>query len=180
MLKSKGLSEAIVKSIPTYCLALSQSQGYWMDVFKERTDASEEWAGVVDGAYLLRDELTNDFSYAFRKDDELMARVALIKEGSTHGDMIQDLNELAVTGKKNLNLLNAVGVQEEKLDKAAEMSAYLLRLRTKADEGRSGTHPNLLIRNQIFMLLNNAINEVRDCARYAFWRNEEKLNRYFL
>jgi hypothetical protein len=70
----------------------------------------------------MRDQLIHSFRYAFRKVDGLLARLDEIAQGDTNSDMVQDLNDLSVLGKANLDLLTTVNFDPAKLDAAADMA----------------------------------------------------------
>lgn len=77
--------------------------------------------------------------YAFRKDEALLAKVSAITDGASREDMIQELNDIAVFGKGNTALLEAINFDLTRLDQAAEtadkMAELLARARGENDTG---------------------------------------------
>ncbi|WP_289055255.1 hypothetical protein [Carboxylicivirga marina] len=179
-LKKAGLDEAVLHSIKTYVQGLSTAEAHWLDVYKRKRDAMEEWSSSLDDAYEFKDELINDLAFAFRKHPELLSRVDMLREGTSHDDMIQDFKEIAVTGRKYPELLTGIGVEANKLDAAEEMYKHLFNLKALATGERNEVHPSLQIRNQIYTLLSEAHKEVKETVRYVFWRDTDNLNRYLM
>ncbi len=179
-LKKAGLKEAVLESIKTYTKGLSTAEAHWLDVYKRKKDAMEEWSSNLDDSYELKEELLNDLSFAFRKEPGLLARVEMLREGNTHDDMIQDLKEIAITGRKHLDLLGAIGVSSDKLDQAEELYNKLFELKALATGEKNEVHPALLVRNQIYTLLADVVKELKEVVRYVFWRDTDNLNRYLM
>jgi hypothetical protein len=45
--------------------------------------------------------LLHAYAFTYRKHADLAVRVSAIREGATHADMIQNMNNLAVIGREN-------------------------------------------------------------------------------
>lgn len=177
-LMAAGLSEAQIDSLALRSEACREAQSQWAKVFKSAEMAEQEWAADGAAGYQLRDRMLQAFRYAFRKSPELLSRVALIAEGSTNDDMIQDLSDLAVLGKANLPLLQAIRLPATLLDEAEKNAARLGELLAGARAAQAATPDQLDLRNRSYTFLKEAVDEVRACGKYVFASNEHRLKGY--
>lgn len=179
-LKAVGLDETKVDLIRIYTLGLSIAEANWMDVYRQKRDAMEKWSSSLADSYEFKEVMINDFSFAFRKHPELLTRIEMLRDGSTHDDMIQDLREISVTGRKHVDLLTAIGFDTTKLDEAEAMYTRLFELKALATGEKNEVHPSLNIRNQIYTLLYDIMQDVKDYVRYVYWRDLDNLNRFLI
>jgi len=110
-----GITGNAINEIPVRAGACREAQSRWFKDRNSQLEAQREWGVQSPLAYALRDELLHTFRYAYRADDALLARVAQIAEGSTHADMIQDLNDLSVLGNNNPAPFQSLGFELGKL-----------------------------------------------------------------
>ena len=92
--------------------------------------------------------------------------------------MIQDLNDIAVLGKENIEPLQNINFDVALLDEAATTADTLSDLLAQATTDREENNIARVIRDQAFTYLKQAMDEVRNCGQYVFWRNEERLKGY--
>jgi hypothetical protein len=92
--------------------------------------------------------------------------------------MIQDLYNLAILGKNNPEPLKAIGFDMSMLDEALQVSDEMADLLARANGEKRSDHMSKLIRDKAYTHLKEAVDEVRDCGKYLFWRNEERYKGY--
>jgi len=177
-LTAAGLDWTIVDSLPVRCGALRQAESLWFKERFTREEAEREWREKSPVAYDLRNQLLHDFHFAYRNNPDLANRVSHIAEGSGHADMIQDLNDLAELGKANTDQLNTIGFSIEQLDLASSTSAEMAELLSQATSDRADNNAARVIRDKAYTLLKQAVDEIRDCGQYVFWRNAERFKGY--
>ena len=118
------------------------------------------------------------YRYAFRKDATLLSKVATIAEGYGNADMLQDASDLALLGRDNLGLLNLIGFDVSKIEtlenNVDELSVILARANGEKLEGNEP----LLLRNKAYSHLKEAVDEIRACGKYVFWKNDERVKGY--
>ena len=136
LLMKAGLRRELVEDLRFRADAASEAQSLWHNVLDAMEEARRRWRIESPEAYELRDELLHYMRYAFRDEEALLAKVASIAEGDSDADMIQDLNDAASLGKQHAALLEAVGFDFNKLDRAAQMSAQMGDLKGKAAANR--------------------------------------------
>lgn len=176
-LTSHGLEWSFVDSLSTRTGALREAQSNWLAKHKAQKEAEKEWIEKSPVAFKFRDSLLNAYRYGFRKDKALLSIVAIIADGYSRDDMIQDLNDLAVLGRENTAPLQSINFDLDKLEQAAEMSATMAKLLAKA-KGEDGSSESLIMRNRAFTYLKQAVDEIRGCGKYTFSGKEEKLKEY--
>lgn len=175
-LVAHGIDWQLAESIPERAAACAEAQGNWAKDFKAQEEAEKEWIKKSPAAFKLRDSILDAFRYAFRKDTALMAKVAVITEGTSREDMIQDLTDISILGKANVTLLEAVKFDVSKLDLASATSDEM-RLLLAGAKGQNGNSKQLDIRNRAFTYLKQAVDEVRSCGKYAF-ADDDRVKRY--
>ncbi len=178
-LTGAGLDWNLVQELPVRAGALREGQSIW---FKERftqEEAEKEWQQESPEGYDLRNQLLHSLHYAYRNAADLVGRVSAIADGSGHADMIQDLNDIAVLGKENIGPLQKINFDVALLDQAAGTADKLADLLAKATTDRADNNSARIIRDKAYTHLKQAVDEVRECGQYVFWRsNEARLKGY--
>ena len=116
--------------------------------------------------------------YAFRNDEGLLSRVEDIALGDSNADMVQDLNDLSVLGKANLDLLTPISFDAALLDEAALTSNQMGDLLGATNGERKKDCEAMLIRDKAFTYLKAPMDEIRNCGKYVFWKNPDRFEGY--
>jgi hypothetical protein len=177
-LVAAGLDWTMVDDLPLRAGALREAQSLWYKVRFAREEAQKEWNEKSPDAYDLRDTLLHTFRYAFRNQADLSSRINAIADGSGHADMIQDLNDLSLLGKDHTELLTAVGFDLTLLDTAASLSEELSSLYSEVSTGKNEENTERVIRDKAYIYVKQALDEVRACGQYVFWRDDARLKGY--
>jgi FAD/FMN-containing dehydrogenase len=177
-LTAAGLDWSLVDDLPVRADAASEAQSEWHNVRFGREEAQKQWALLSPAGYELRDEILHAMRYAYRAQPELQSRVDAVAEGSSDSDMIQDLNDVSVIGRENLKPLVAVGFDPAKLDAAASKSRELAGLRADASADKRVDRERKLLRDRAYTHLKQAVDAVRQCGQFVFWKDEERLVGY--
>jgi hypothetical protein len=177
-LTQAGLDWSLVTSLPTRAGACREAQSLWNKERNTREQSEQDWKDQSPAAFNLRDELIHTFRYAFRNQEGLLGRVDEIAQGDTNSDMIQDLNDLAELGKANLDLLAVVNFDASLLNLAADLADQMGDLLGATNGERKKDSEAMIIRDQAFTYLKQAMDEIRNCGKYVFWRNADRLKGY--
>jgi len=177
-LVAAGLDWSFVTNLPARAGACREAQSRWIKERKTHQQAEQEWNKKSPEAFNLRDNLTHAFRYAFRSKGDLLSRIADIEQGDTNSDMVQDLNDLSVLGKANVDLLKAIGFDLSLLDTSASVSYEMGDLLGATNGEREKDNEAMVIRDKAYTLLKMAIDEIRECGKYVFWRTPEMLDGY--
>jgi len=170
---------ALIDDIPVRAGGLKYAQLLWDQVYKDTSDAEEEWKTVSPVAYDLRDELLHVFRYAYRKDEKTTALVARIAEGSGHADLVMDLGSLAMLGKNNPAPLEAVSLDLSKLDKASQLSDQCNELLGRVHGARTADDQSEKeMRDRAFTHLKEAVDAIREAGKFLFWKDEKRAALY--
>ena len=178
LLVSRGLDPLIIDELLTATGASRHAEGEW---FKERfgkKEAEKQWIAQSPEGYLLRDELCDEFEFAFFEDHRLMKRVEAIKDGTGDEDMIQDLANIVGVGKANIKLLQATNFDVTLLDKAEELSDTLPGILAAANGDKAEDSATKKIRDQAYTYLKIRVDEVRRYGKFVFRNNKERLVGY--
>ncbi len=128
--------------------------------------------------FILRDDLLNEFRYAYHNHDDLKTRVAAVAEGAGDADMLQDLNDLAVIGRENPEPLKETNFDFDLLELAAEKSRTLGELRANASVDKEAYKAQKLLRNQAYTHLKQAVDEIRRAGKFLLRKNDDRLKGY--
>lgn len=177
-LATVGITREMIDDIPVRAGALREAQSIWAKDRYAQEDAQIQWKIQSPLAFDLRNELLHIFYFAFRKDEVLLNRVRKIAEGDSNADMIQDLNDLAVLGKANIDTLKAVGAKPALLDDAATKADEMASLLATANGDRAEQSEAKTIRDKAFTHLKQLVDEVREAGKFLFWRNPDRYKGY--
>lgn len=178
-LSAARLDWSLVEDLPQLAGALREAESLWAQDRHEREDVLRQWDAESAQAYALRDHLLRAMSFAYRHDDVLMRRVAEIRAGNGHADMIQDLNDIALLGRQHSAPLQNIDFDLAQLQQAADTSDRMADLLAQVNGERSADNKARVVRDQAFTLLKHAVDEIRACGQYVFWDNAARRDGYF-
>ena len=177
-LSDAGLSLNSITDLPVRAGACREAQSLWVKERKMNQEAEKLWMADAPAAFAMRDHLIHAFRYAFRKDAALLARVDEIAQGDSNSDMVQDLNDLSVLGKANPELLALINLAPIAMDDAAATADHMGDLLGATNGERKEESEAMIIRDKAYTYLKEAVDEIRECGKYVFWRNPERLKGY--
>jgi len=173
-----GITQEMIDDLQVRAGALREAQSLWFKDRYSQEEAQREWALQSPEAYDLRDELLHDFRFAYRNDPMLLGRVSDIADGSGPADMIQDLNDLSVLGKANPAPLQTIGIEETKLDLAAQKADEMADLLAIANGDKAEHNESKIIRDKAYTYLKALVDEIRDAGKYVFWKDATRYRGY--
>jgi hypothetical protein len=106
-------------------------------------------------------------------------KVMRIREGGSNADMVQDLIDLAVLGEKYPEPLAAIHFDMEKLSQARELSHSMSELLAASNGAAGEGNEAKILRDKAFTLLDEKARIIREYGQYVFWKDENKLKRYY-
>jgi len=177
-LTAAGLDANLVHELPTRVGAFRYTQSGWNSSRFTKEEAQKQFALLAPAAYDLRARLVHDMLFAYRRHADLKGRVQAIYEGTGDADMIQDLSDLAVHGRKNPAPLAAMGFDMALLAEAEGKSQELASL-LASSRGEKATDSDVkVLRDKAYTHLKAAVDEIREVGQYVFWRDEARLKGY--
>jgi plasmid stability protein len=178
-LAASGLDVTLIDELRPLSGALRYCQANWMSIFRAREEAQNQWKEQSPQAFEFRNELLHDFSFAYRNLDDVKKKVMRIREGGSNADMVQDLLDLAVLGEKYPEPLTAIHFDMGKLAQSRALSHSMSEL-LAASNGTAGEgNESKVLRDKAYTLLAEKARIIRDYGQYVFWKNEDKLKRYY-
>lgn len=178
-LAGAGLDVSLIDELTSLSGALRFCQANWMSIYRAREEAQNQWKEQSPEAFEFRDSLLHDFSFAYRKLDDVKKKVMRIREGGSNADMIQDLIELAVLGEKYPEPLAAINFDTDKLSRARTLSHTMSELLAAANGAAGEGNTAKVLRDKAYSLLFDKARTIREYGQYVFWKDEEKLKRYY-
>jgi len=177
-LMAAGIPETHFLKLNLGAGALRYGQSVWAEDLKTRQEAEQQWAVRSPLAFDLCDQMIHTFRYAYKDEESILTNISAIAEGDGAADMIQDLSDLAVLGENNPEPLKRINFNMALLEECATTSAEMADLRGAANGEKFSTNDNLQIRNQLYTLLKGYVDDIRNCGKYLFWRNADRLKGY--
>jgi hypothetical protein len=177
-LVNASLDWNLVTGLPVRAGACREAQSIWIKERNMSQEAEQLWKVEAPAAFDMRDQLIHSFRYAFRKDAGLLARIDEIAMGDTNADMVQDLNDLSVLGKAHLDLLVPVHLTPIDMDNAAATADRMGDLLGATNGERKEVSESMIIRDKAYTYLKEAVDEIRECGKFVFWRNPDRLKGY--
>ncbi|MBN2802153.1 MAG: hypothetical protein JXR91_03565 [Deltaproteobacteria bacterium] len=177
-LKEVGVTEEAIEDLNIRNEAAAQAQGYWNNILRAQEDAQKEWLEESPAAFALRDEIIRAMRLGYRKNKNLLSRVALVAEGDTNADMIQDLTDVTIIANENPEPLKAINFDMSKIEKAAALSSEMNTLRGKTDANSDLNKEVKLIRDKAYTHLKEAVDEIREFGQYVFWDDDSRRQAY--
>ena len=173
-----GFSQVLVSNLITLSGALREAQSNWKSKEQREKDAEGEWK-VKHPTYVhFRNDMVDTFRFAYRKDEQLLKAVALIDEGNSNADLIQDMNDIAVLGRNNPEPLTKMMFAMERLDMAAKYCNEGSDLLARVNGDRNDPNASRVIRDKMYTLLKEVVDEVRDNGKYVFRKDDRKSKDY--
>ena len=178
-LTTTDIDVTLLDELETRAKGCKYAQILWDEVFKEKSDAEDEWKVLVPKAYDLRDTLLHYCRFVYRNDKELKNRIDRIADGNGHDDLVMDLANLANLGKGNPEPLAANTIDIALFDQAESMSNECGDLLARVHGARTANDTDAKdIRDRAYTYLKEAVDAVRAAGRFVFWRNEERIDLY--
>lgn len=177
-LEASGLDWKIVENLTLFAAALRHAQGLWTSERFQSEEAQRTWSARSPEAYELKSTLMHVFRFAFRKRPDLLRVVDMIAAGSGHVDMLQDLKDLSVAGRRNLSLLSAVGFDPTLLNRCETLAGELGMVYAEARNERVSYRQAKRVRDAMATLLKQTVDEVREYGQFVFWRDEQRRKGY--
>lgn len=177
-LVNASLDWNLVIGLPFRAGACREAQSIWIKERNMSQEAEQLWKVEAPAAFDMRDRLLHTFRYAFRKDAGLLARLDEIALGDSNSDMVQDLNDLSVLGKAHPELLIPAFLTAIDLDNAAAIADRMADLLGATNGERKEVSEAMVIRDKAYTYLKLAVDEIRECGKFVFWRNPDRLKGY--
>jgi len=177
-LMARGLTESWLEVLMARVQASRHAQGMWFKERHAKQDAEREWKEKSPTGYQLRDQLLDEFDFAFYQHPSLLSRLDEAKKGNSHSDMIQDLTDLALLGKDNIPLLEATNFDLLLLDQAIVLSDELARILAIANGEKAEDGSAKILRDKAYTYLKEAVDEIRRVGKFVFRTNPERLVGY--
>ena len=176
-LVARGLDPGLHESLQMRIGALRHAQSLWKATWRVKENAQKQWAEQSPAGYELCDNLGHEFLFAYRDTPDLLSKVREINEGSGSADLVQDLSNFEVLGRKFPAPLEATGFDFSMLDTAAEMATRLSDL-LAASRGEKGDKTAKQNRDKTFTYLKLAVDEIRKYGKFVCWQEPERLKGY--
>ncbi|RXQ88448.1 hypothetical protein EO244_15060 [Ancylomarina salipaludis] len=177
-LNTAGMTAELLDKLLPRIGALRTAQSNWEELNTVRQDAKENWKIEWPVFMAFREDLIDNMDFAFRNKEALIRKMNAIKEGDSQADAIQDMANLSVLGKANLELLEAINFDATLLDKAAADADRMSGLLAAVNGHMYVDDESKVIRDQAYTLLKQVVDEIRNYGRFVFRKNPDHVKSY--
>ncbi len=168
----------LAEDIPIRAGALRELESMWRKERCTRDEASQRWKDESPALFEKRKGLLQAFRYAFRNKKVLLRQVSAITRGNTNAERLQNLNDLAVLGRDNQDLLAEIGFDLTELDEAAAKSVEMSEVLATSVSRRREVSETLKLRDKAYVHLKEAVDEVYCAGRYLMRHNSVRRGGY--
>lgn len=172
-----GILEKIANALLFRAELLQWTESNWLNYRFNKAEAHRQWLEESEKAYKLQQKILHDFKFAYRNNPDVLRKLKIVRNGSGHADLFQDLSDMAVIGRSNHEELNSMNYDMSILDEAEEKARRVgtLLAMSRAEETNHGSKD---LRNRAYTYLKMAVDEIRAGGQHLFWHNEDRLRGY--
>lgn len=177
-LKEAGLEDEVLDGFQARIGALREAQSEWVSRRHTKEEAQVAYDAQSVGAFKMLNDALVHMRFAYRRRPDVLCRLPLPSDRRTDEERFQLMNDLAVVGRENIEPLEACGFDVSRLAQMAQLSDMMANLCScSAEERRKGRGAKLM-RDRAFTWLKEAMDEVRETARFVFREDPERLDGY--
>lgn len=177
-LETVGITKEMIEELPQRTEVCLKAQVDWNNARRSSNAAQNKWNLVAPKAMLFKADLLKTLRFAFRNEPDLLSTVEAISKGAGYADLIQDLSDIAVLSRANINLLTEIGfdatlaeVADTKSDQLADLWAQTKSEKSRRTEFREH-------RNLTFWHLHQLVSEIRTAGKFVFRNDTNRLKGY--
>lgn len=173
-----GLSEELLTELPRRIELLIKAEALWNQAKNTQSKTQEAWRAWKTQVIKLRSELKKAFKFAFRMQPELLKTIQPIGIKRSNAQLVQDLSDLSVLGKANVELLTAIGFDLALLDQATQWSAETAKRLAKHNNSSMTDREERLLRDKAYTYLKESVDQIQTAGKYVFHANPDKRRGY--
>ena len=173
-----GLDWTSVELIPECARVCREFQSQWQKKLKTTSTLKKDWNKVASEAKNLHADLLHDYSFAFRKDAQLLVKLKDMSSVSSQAKLVQALNDMAALADGQNQLLNVIHFNYANLERAKELVPLLADLIARMENSKKQKDETKEMRDKSYVFLKTIIDELKETAKYCFRKNPERLAGY--
>jgi hypothetical protein len=147
---------------------LRVTSAQYNDIKFEQPAQSRKFKQLRQKAKDLRADILAAMDLAFAEDQNLLGKLAKIREGDSAADLIQDLSDIAVIAGKNAELLKAINFDLASIDTIPDLCTQLSQLLAQSTLDKSARPVEKTDLDRIYDQLEKMLVEVNRVGRYTF------------
>jgi hypothetical protein len=177
-LTAVGMDPILLTDLLAYTGAARTAQGNWEELNTVRDEAKKAWKAEWPAFLEFRNELIENMDFAYRNNKLLLKKLAIIKQGDSQADAVQDMANLSVLGKANLAPLEAISFDVTLVDKAADEADKMAGLLGAVNGHMYVDDEIKVIRDKSYTLLKRVVDEIRKYGRFVFRKDADHASSY--
>ena len=177
-LAKAGMDVQLIDRLREAGMFLRYTEADWTNVRAERAEARKLWNEKAPTGFELLKMIVHSYRFAFRSREDILALVREIADGGSNADMIQDLFNCNVLGKKHPEELEKIGFDFTLLDTAEKTAAELTDLLGKANHNSSAENESRDLRDRAFTHLKAMMAEIREYGKFVYHQDKKRMREY--
>ena len=173
-----GLEWKLVEGIPDQIIMCKDLAAQWNKIRNTQNTVEKQWNIQIKEAREFHAQILAGFRYAFRKHKTLLKYVSEMSGYRTNTQLIQDLNNVSVIGRKNKKLLDLINFPQSHIDKAALLSDNLATLLAERENEKAEKSAFYARYKTTCLNLKESLAKIRACGRYVFADDKSRLTGY--
>lgn len=173
-----GLDVGRIRFLRDAAYALRHAQGQWDSVRYNGSDAAQQLSRMLPKGRDMVARLLHVLTYALQGEPRALRNVRRLREGGSKADLVQDLVSLVNLCRRYEALVTAAGFNMNEVDEAIKLSAELSRVNAEANDQASVSNHYKAMRDRAYTVLKKAMDEVRACGQFVYWRDPARLKPY--
>lgn len=178
LLVKTGVPKKVLNDLPVRAEACMEAQAVWIDDLMRKREIEKKWKLLSAEAKNLKRELLHHYKHAYRNDHD---RLFILKKTSNNGSnahLIQSLNDLAVIGESDIQLLKKTDLDVTLIAHARDLVREAAQTLGKVNSIVPSENVNKRLRDKAYTYLKSAVDEIRYHGKYVFWKNPERRKGY--
>jgi len=173
-----GCPEEYITTLDERIGAYAHASSIWENSEFAKSEAKKRWIEEEGGAHDFKERLLHVLNHALRENPEELKYVKKIAAGHGKRDLVMDLKDISVLGRRNIDALSAIGFDPAEIEKAEALYEKFSNLLSEANMNSDEMEELKTLAYQAYTYLQEAVAEIRTNGQYVFWKDEARLNLY--
>lgn len=167
-----------IKTLDERIGAYSHASSVWENSEFEKSEARKQWLEEEQPAYDLKGDFLHDLGHALRNKPDQLQYLKKITAGYGKRDLVMDFKDGAVLARNNIESLEAINFDMNRIDAAEALHDKLSNLRAKSTMSPEELKELKTAAYQAYTYLQEAVAEIRVNGQHVFWKDPERLDLY--
>ena len=167
-----------IKTLDERIGAYSHASSVWENSEFAKSEARKQWLEEEKSAYDLKGDFLHDLGHALRNKPDQLQYLKKITAGHGKRDLVMDFKDGAVLARNNIESLEEISFDLNRIDKAEAFHEKLSNLLSESTMSPEELEELKTAAYQTYTYLQEAVAEIRINGQHVFWKDPERLYLY--